>query len=559
MQKQPLALAILIAGILGASSAFGASTLDIPFTPADLAEGKIKGNFDALFVSGQTSASIADKTNKCKLKFTATNTLVWDKADAQDKTPSGCSMLWDSIQEKDFTFEFLSVPSKTNDVTVTFKPVKIAGSLAEPNVDKTQIVSFSQLDVPDAGELYFPVPLGNPNEFRWEKATRSDDTFKIPELLRKTKHVAYANFDDKKNVGTWNTVEIDPTQPTNAGGGTSGGGSLPNPPTPTVTPNYEGFCNVDNPNIEDTKYIVCLDLYEDGDEDALENGSGGAFRFIPETRGHILLPNRAVIVRVRHPRGTRVTISMDGKRGLSKGIIDNRTPEQVKAEAKADGQPVPTQIYSDVISEVSFGPRLPGESDIKVVLERAEGNEKKTSTYRTEVTVEELYIGAFRLGLGPVFQGAVERSYAAEVMPGSQQAQIVAKTSGTTDLELVLGFAPYLLDYYQRGGRASISRRTSYIAPYVGLGLVNAKENSLELLKSLHLGVELELSPGFSFATTFVMRRVTRLADGYHVGMPVNAPDVPTTTGYNWGWGLVANFSPEFFKVATTSSTKFFK
>jgi hypothetical protein len=52
---------------------------------------------------------------------------------------------------------------------------------------------------------------------------------------------------------------------------------------------------------------------------------------------------------------------------------------------------------------------------------------------------------------------------------------------------------------------------------------------------------------------------VTRLADGYHVGMPVNGPDVPTTTGYNWGWGLVANFSPEFFKVATTSSSKFFK
>ena len=210
-----------------------------------------------------------------------------------------------------------------------------------------------------------------------------------------------------------------------------------------------------------------------------------------------------------------------------------------------------------MVSEVSFGPRLPGESDIKVVLENV--IKGAISTYRTEVTVEELYIGAFRLGLGPVFQGAVERSYAAEVMPGSQQAQIVAKTSGTTDLELVLGFAPYLLDYYQRGGRASISRRTSYVAPYVGLGLVNAKENSLELLKSLHLGVELELSPGFSFATTFVMRRVTRLADGYHVGMPVNGPDVPTTTGYNWGWGLVANFSPEFFKVATTSSSKFFK
>jgi len=325
----------------------------------------------------------------------------------------------------------------------------------------------------------------------------------------------------------------------------------------TSTPNYEGFCNVDNPNVEDTKYIVCLDLYEDGDGDTLENGSGGAFRFIPETRGHILLPNRAVVVRVRHARGTRVSISMDGKRGLSKGIIDNRTPEQVKAEAQSEGRAVPTQIYSDVVSEVSFGPRLPGESDIKVVLENV--IKGAISTYRTEVTVEELYIGAFRLGLGPVFQGAVERSYAAEVMPGSQQAQIVAKTSGTTDLELVLGFAPYLLDYYQRGGRASISRRTSYIAPYVGLGLVNAKENSLELLKSLHLGVELELSPGFSFATTFVMRRVTRLADGYHVGMPVNGPDVPTTTGYNWGWGLVANFSPEFFKVATTSSSKFFK
>lgn len=543
-------IALPVAATIMMSAGFAWATApDIEYTPDQLVKramphGKTLPPATATKVQGKIG------TDDCELWVTAT--------EIQSKDNTGKALACDALWKN---------TDLTQQVSITFVNAVPLGPSLKIEAKPVETLSTDHIKL-EGDKLTFT--KGNPPANSLMVYFTSNKEWKSHELKKNPTEIpsdvfgnaasarVYVNFDKTYQISsTWNSVDLETGSGGAGGGAGGGGGGSGDGKKPTVTPNYEGFCNVENPNVEDTKYIVCLDLYEDGDGDTLENGSGGAFRFFPETRGHILLPNRAVVVRVRHARGTRVSISMDGKRGLSKGIIDNRTPEQVKAEAQSEGRAVPTQIYSDVVSEVSFGPRLPGESDIKVVLENVVKG--AISTYRTEVTVEELYIGAFRLGLGPVFQGAVERSYAAEVMPGSQQAQIVAKTSGTTDLELVLGFAPYLLDYYQRGGRASISRRTSYIAPYVGLGLVNAKENSLELLKSLHLGVELELSPGFSFATTFVMRRVTRLADGYHVGMPVNGPDVPTTTGYNWGWGLVANFSPEFFKVATTSSSKFFK
>jgi len=57
---------------------------------------------------------------------------------------------------------------------------------------------------------------------------------------------------------------------------------------------------------------------------------------------------------------------------------------------------------------------------------------------------------------------------------------------------------------------------------------------------------------------TGVVRRVTRLQDGVHVGSPV-AGSVPTTEKADWGIGLVFNLSPDFLRIARSSGSSFFK
>jgi len=251
----------------------------------------------------------------------------------------------------------------------------------------------------------------------------------------------------------------------------------------------------------------------------------------------VIRPNQQVTVVVSHPVGDQPKIEMAGQIGLYDA--------PVRDVAQAGRETV-----QFTTTEATFAPRQPGSANITVTIETG----GKTYVSVAEIVVEKTYSGALRLGIGTVFAGARDRSFEARTLPGSGQAEIVTTGGGSLDAELVLGAAAFFDD----GGRSYVARESDRFGLYVGIGVLNQAATSLELLKSAHLGLEYELSPQFSIALTFVGRKVTRLADGLHVGQPVMEGDVPTRTGYEVGLGLVFNVSPEFFKLAKTPSSSFF-
>jgi hypothetical protein len=382
-------------------------------------------------------------------------------------------------------------------------------------------------------------------EPRWEPVSVGADntTFELPAFLtvdKAPKHVTVlANFDKDGNEAYTRidlVLKATETEFSSAVGGSSGSGG-------GAGVKFSDFCDRSG-STDDKQALVCADLFTDGEEPPIQ--------IFPDTR-HVLKPNRSVLVKVRHRRGSEISVKMDGRRGLFRPGIMVNVPAR-KDENRAEAATDEAKLSPDVVSVISFAPRLPGPADIKI--KQMEGG--KETSYTVELVVEETYIGAVRLGVSAVIKGAVDREYSAQARPGSQQAEIVAKSTGPVDLELVLGFAPYLFDFIEEDGRAAVTGCRRCFAPYVGLGLLNQSATSLELLKSLHFGLEWEFAPSFSVAGTFVVRRVTRLATGFEVGSPVGT-DVPTTMGYSLGCGLVFNFSPEFFKVASQSSSGFFK
>ncbi len=234
-------------------------------------------------------------------------------------------------------------------------------------------------------------------------------------------------------------------------------------------------------------------------------------------------------------------MEMQGDRELYRPAFQDNTP--AGAEANAAGQAPPPKI---VISDHTFGPRVPGQADITIKEEKADESER---TETIELLIEETYVGAIRLGIAVVGLGAQDRSHEARAVGGSQQAEVVAKGTGDVDFEFVLGAAPFLFD----APRPSINAGVR-VAPYFGVGLLSVDSDvdnaDVEFLKSLHAGFELEFVPGFSLAATFVARRVTRLADGVRIGSAVDG-NVPANPTVGFGGGLfVVNFSPEFLKIA---------
>lgn len=302
-------------------------------------------------------------------------------------------------------------------------------------------------------------------------------------------------------------------------------------------------------------YVVCVDALFDNRPVVVA---------LPRS-GHVLRPNNSLLVLVRHQKGVDLAVTFDGTRGLYKPKVNDQTSagavatQALERGPSVSGEPPPVAA---LITAKSFGPRTPGHADLKVQVTAPDPNTSKdvTSSDTVEFEIEETYSSALRVGLGIVGGGAVDREYAARLSIGSGQREIAATTFGNFDLELVIGFAPYL-DYFRGGrgyaGRENLRRFPFGFSPYIGLGVINGSKNSLELLKSVHLGVEWEPMPSFSIAATWVGRRVTQLASGEMLGSPTEDP-VATKTGFDWGWGIVLNISPEFLRIAQKPGSSLF-
>jgi hypothetical protein len=269
---------------------------------------------------------------------------------------------------------------------------------------------------------------------------------------------------------------------------------------------------------------------------------------------HVVRPNRGFLIAVWHLPDQEVTVSIDGTPGLFdaplRANVDSNTGNRLQAGRDKKKKPELT-LYT-------FAPRQPGNLNVIITLTR---NGAPISERLVELIVEQTYSGAIRIGVATVWGGAVDRSYDARTVPGSNQEEVVQTATSKVDLELVIGFAPFLEQAW--GGRGyATSRRLSDapygLSPYFGIGILNENKNALELLKSVHLGVEWEMNPHFSVAATYVLRRVERLGRGITVGSPVGPEGIYTTQSYQSGWGLVFNVSPEFLRFARRDGASFF-
>lgn len=266
-------------------------------------------------------------------------------------------------------------------------------------------------------------------------------------------------------------------------------------------------------------------------------------------RRHTLLPNTPVRVIVRHRPEWAATITFGGIQGLYEPPVDSRaTSERAGLQVRRTSA---TFRERSVLSTAIFGPRTTGNANVHVTL--TEAMEQRATTI-TELIVEPTYSGALRVGIGMVFGGATSRTYSVQALPGSGQLEIVATGGGDVDMEIVVGFAPFVEAFW--GGRAyhdgaHLASFPFGFSPYIGIGVVGTTAGGgVEGLTAFYFGLEWEPMRGLSVAGTIVARRVDRLQPGLEVGDPALEIGGVTRNGYELGWGVVISFSPDVLQVA---------
>lgn len=301
------------------------------------------------------------------------------------------------------------------------------------------------------------------------------------------------------------------------------------------------------------RQVLCVDAYDP---------RTGKVR-TPEITGagngvHVLRPNASVLVMVRYPEDRGVKISMQGERGLTAlSIKDESGQDKPRVAKTADSPPPPRPQFA----WRSFAPRKPGNADVRVqILDGTTVVAEET----LEMIVETTYIGALRVGLSMVGGGALDRGYEARAVGGTATPQVVQKDGSVVQPELVVGFAPFVIEALAGRGRGysgqeSFASRLFRLAPYVGLGVLTNSPNGIDGFKSFYFGAEWELAPSFSVAFTGVVRRVTRLGSGVQEGSPAPDGSVPTQTQHELGWGVVVNITPSFLRLANQPASGFFR
>jgi hypothetical protein len=270
-------------------------------------------------------------------------------------------------------------------------------------------------------------------------------------------------------------------------------------------------------------------------------------RLLPSN--HAIRANNSfvVVACIESQHSLRGTLS--GVAGLTDPSIDQQARQGDTNALELGGQqPPPVPQPTHRLARLSFAPRQPGPAiDLKLTLRDANGI---VDTLETELVVEQTYSGALRLGIGiPLI--AVDRSYSATLVGGSDQHEIVATGSGA-DVELVVTLAAFVEALH--GGRSYTGADGSDFLEHWGLfvaaGIVSSTQNGVEFLTSIYVGLEWEPIRSISFGFGYVLRRVHRLIDGYEVGDAAMAGATLSEPEWTSGVGFVIGVSPEFLQFA---------
>lgn len=272
---------------------------------------------------------------------------------------------------------------------------------------------------------------------------------------------------------------------------------------------------------------------------------------LSETGGTVIEPNTYGLIVVRHDATQFITINSPVPKltlgAIFQGPTQSGTDAGAGATSRAGGAAEPARICSTH----QVGPLAPGGHQLKIGLVEASDPSKVVVDRALDVVVTQRYIGAFRAGVAAVFLQP-DRTFEARTVPGSTTAEI--KQVKTTPAELVLGYSVYLSSLYGNGRsyfrRDGEARQDNYVGLFLGFGAASFAAQNFDYLKSLHLGVEVELGPHVALAVTGALRRVDQLADGVKLDGPIAANGtVPVNSEYKLGLAVVLNISPSFFKL----------
>jgi hypothetical protein len=313
----------------------------------------------------------------------------------------------------------------------------------------------------------------------------------------------------------------------------------------------------------------------------------------------IVSPNRELSVRVIYTAADfdDVGIKLSGAVGHSTPLTLNSAADVAGTKSELGTKTMAVSTFLDAPTckhaEAMFAPRTPGPMTLSIavskdttlpancaktkVVEKADGQGSLTSTettsdcaqaktatqatnYDVELFVPKIYSGALRVGIGGVF-GATNHGYAVKKRSGSAVSEIVDLGAATVDPEVIVGYALFPRALTRSQGRDYVHLYTpsafcERVGIYVGIGIVGAAgvgtNYKAEFFRSLHFGFEYEAAENLSIAFTGVYRRRDDLADGYHVGDPVDDGTNILTTKTKFGFGIIANFSIDFFKFTGT-------
>lgn len=319
-------------------------------------------------------------------------------------------------------------------------------------------------------------------------------------------------------------------------------------------PGESGAAAADDPNV-DNKTPSANTPTCDTCANALKAHSGAAVVCVTVATGevkfhgfnadHVVSPNTKIVVVVEDD--AKATVQMTGTPGVS-------TPGELKSAVKGGKK--------KKFCGRSFAPRVKGNPSETITV--ASGTGPTAISIPIEIVVENEYAAAIRFGIGLSFlpdPDIRDTTYVAASKPGAPAGahEVSLDSSSPVAGEVVIGFAPFFIDKICSGHYRPEVNRAGWchkFAPYIGLGLLNASAKGVDPLASLHLGMEVELTPSFTLAASYAVRRIEVLRSELSVGEAVNSTSDLTERQLAHAMGLVINVSPEFLKLAAGQEVK---
>ncbi|HET9625966.1 MAG TPA: hypothetical protein VFP84_31615 [Kofleriaceae bacterium] len=234
--------------------------------------------------------------------------------------------------------------------------------------------------------------------------------------------------------------------------------------------------------------------------------------------------------------------------------------------ATQDGQGASGDTKGDsLISTFFIPPHRPGALHLDVKFLDPVDAKPKSET-AVDLDVDQGYAGAIRVGLGHVFHAAGPADHTYSKIRRAKNLPAEITQGSANDGELVIGYSVFGETAFAGGspaGRTYAIRDQGagaflkhHLGLYVGVGLLEFNTSTLKFLKSVHLGLDIEISRNISIVSSLALRRATTLGGGLSPGGPAPDGDIPTTNRLELGWGLTLNFSTDFISFVEAQRTK---